>query len=398
MSAKPVHTLTRLAVVTETWRPEVNGVAHTIGHLVDGLRARGDYHIELVRPRQQRSEQPQTLPGFSECLVGGLTLPFYREVRLGLPQYRTLKQRWSRQRPDMAQIVTEGPLGFAALRAARSLGIPLISDFHTHFDQYSRYYHARLLFRLAQRYLRHLHNHTLLTLVPTRELKQQLADKGYERLAILARGVDTALFNPARRDPELRRRLGVQPEQLLVALVTRLAQEKNLDLAFDAFRALQRQTPDARFLLVGDGPERKRLEKQHLDCLFAGMQTGERLAAHYASADLFLYPSTSETFGNVVLEAMACGLPVVSYDYAAAHEYIRHGVNGMTAPLDDHAAFIAASVVLGQDAALRARLGQAASQTTRRIGWGQVVEQLHTIIQSILHEESHENPASAQRT
>lgn len=390
-----IHRTTRLAVVTETWPPEVNGVANTIYRLVEGLRAHGGYHIQLVRPRQNPRERATLTEGFQEYLVNGLTLPFYREVRLGFPQYNALKRQWKKQRPDIVQIVTEGPLGYSAMKAAKKLGIPVISDFHTNFDQYSRYYRLSSFFNLAKRYLRHVHNQTLVTLVPTQELSQQLAASGYEKLDILARGIDAGLFNPQRRSERLRTQLGLRPDQLLVTLVTRMAQEKNLDLAFAAFRAIQQVVPDARFLLVGDGPERKRLQELHPDCLFAGMRRGEELAEHYASGDLFLYPSTSETFGNVIMEAMACGLPVVTFDYAAAREHIRSGDNGMAVLLDDNDAFIQASVALAQDAALRQRMGTAATLTAHDLSWEKVVRRLHDTIQTVLHEVSHETVASA---
>ncbi len=389
------HT-TRLAVVTETWPPEINGVAHTISHLVGGLCNLGHYQVELVRPRQPSDNTRQESARFKEYLVKGLTLPFYPQVRLGFPHYFRLKRHWADQRPDMVQIVTEGPLGYAALKAALALGIPVISDFHTHFDQYSQYYHLSGLFKLANRYLRHLHNQTHMTLVPTRQLQAQLSANGYDRVGLLERGIDEGRFSPQRRSSALREQLGVRPEQLLVALVSRMAQEKNLDLAFSAFRSIQQSIPDARFLLVGDGPERKRLQQLHPDCLFVGMQTGNALAEHYASSDLFIYPSTSETFGNVVLEAMACGLPVVTFDYAVAREYIRTGINGMAVPFADPTAFIQTSTTLAMDAPLRKRLGQAAYETTRTLGWDKVVRHLHDTIQTVLYEECpHETAAPA---
>ncbi|MFN7098337.1 MAG: glycosyltransferase, partial [Gammaproteobacteria bacterium] len=256
-----VHSTTHLAIVTETWPPEINGVAHTISRLVTGLRTRGGYHIQLVRPRQQVKEKPRREADFHEYLVNSISLPFYKEVRLGFPQYHTLKRLWKKQRPDLVQIVTEGPLGYSAMKAAQKLNIPVISDFHTNFDQYSRYYRLSGFFNLAKRYLRHVHNQTLVTLVPTHELQQQLSASGYTKLDVLDRGIDGDLFNPQRRSTALRERLGVKADQLLVTLVSRMAQEKNLDLAFTAFRAIQQHVPQAKFLLVGDGPERKRLQE-----------------------------------------------------------------------------------------------------------------------------------------
>jgi len=387
---------THLAVVTETWPPEINGVAHTISQLVKQLQARKDYRITLIRPRQSQAETALRTENFQELLVSGFRLPFYQQVRLGYPHYLGLKRAWQKTRPDLVQIVTEGPLGYAALKAALSLDIPVISDFHTHFDQYSHYYRLAKLNSLAERYLRSLHNQTLLTLVPTQELRRQLAAKGYQRLAVVERGIDKTLFNPQRRSDELRAQLGIHPEQLLVTLVSRMAQEKNLDLAFAAFRAIQNLMPDARFLVVGDGPDRARLQAQHPDCLFVGMQTKEALATHYASGDLFIYPSTSETFGNVVIEAMASGLPVVTFDYAAAHQHIRHQENGWSVLLHDKEAFIQAAVQLALDPQLRQRLGQQASLSTQHLSWQGVTNRLHQTIQTLLQELKHETASSIE--
>lgn len=389
---------THLAVVTETWPPEINGVAHTIHHLVHGLIARGDYRISLIRPQQTKAEVALHTESLQELLVRSFRLPFYQQVRLGYPQYLRLKQVWQVQRPDLVQIVTEGPLGYAALHAAKKLAIPVISDFHTHFDQYSSYYHFTKLASAAERYLRHLHNQTLLTLVPTQELYQQLQAKGYQRLVVIERGIDKDLFKPTRRSSSLRTQLGVRPEQLLVTLVSRMAQEKNLDLAFAAFRAIQHLVPEARFLVVGDGPERARLQALHPDCLFVGMQTGNSLAEHYASGDLFIYPSTSETFGNVVLEAMASGLPVVTFDYAAAHQHIRHQENGYSVPLKDTTAFIQAAVQLATNPSLRQQLGQQAYLTTQTLSWQRVADTLHQTIQTLVQEHPHETASSIECT
>lgn len=387
-----------LAVVTETWPPEINGVAHTINHLIQGLTARGDYRISLIRPQQTKAETALETETLQELLVHSFRLPFYQQVRLGYPHYLRLKRAWQADRPDLVQIVTEGPLGYAALCAARKLGIPVISDFHTHFDQYSRYYRLTKLTSLAEYYLRYLHNQTLLTLVPTQELCQQLKAKGYQRLAVVERGIDKALFSPTRRNSALRTQLGIRPDQLLVTLVSRMAQEKNLDLAFAAFRAIQQAVPDACFLVVGDGPERSRLQTLHPDCLFVGMQTGTTLAEYYASGDLFIYPSTSETFGNVVLEAMASGLPVVTFDYAAAHQHLRHQENGCSVPLHDSVAFIQTAVQLATNPSLRQHLGLQANLSTQNLSWQTVTAALHQTIQTLVQEHNHETASSIERT
>lgn len=382
---QPYNNAIRLAVITETWPPEVNGVANTAHKLVTGLLNKDHYHIQLVRPQQQTADTSQH-PALEEVLVSGLTLPFYKEVRLGFPHYFRLKKHWRQQRPDIVQIVTEGPLGYSAVKAAHALGIPVFSDFHTNFDQYSRYYRLSALFKLAKHYLRHLHNLTAVTLVPTQSMLRELKREGYKKLGILDRGVDTTLFTPAKRSTELREALGIRPEQLLVVLVTRLAKEKNLDLAFETFAAIKQVLPDAGFVIVGDGPERARLEAAHPDCLFAGMQRGEKLAGYFASGDLFLYPSTSETFGNVITEAMASGLPVVAFDYAAAEEHIRSEQNGIAIPLTDNQQFIQAGVRLAQDEQHRKHLGEQARLTAADLSWNRVIDRLDRTIQQLLDE------------
>ncbi|MBK8453448.1 MAG: glycosyltransferase family 1 protein [Thiofilum sp.] len=369
-----------LAVVTETWPPEINGVAHTIAQLVHRLHSEFGYCVQLIRPRQSQQDQASVRPDFSEHLVASWRLPFYPQVRLGAPAAYLLYRLWKQQRPDVVQIVTEGPLGYAALWIAQTLKIPVISDFHTHFDQYSDYYRLGIFKNLASRYLRSLHNQTLFTLVPTQSLCQYLSTKGYKNLALLARGIDADLFNPNQRSNALRQRLGVSNTDLLVVLVARLAHEKNLDLAFQAFQRLQHTQPNAQFLVVGDGPERSRLQKTYPFAHFAGMQTGVALAQHYASGDLFLYPSLSETFGNVITEAMASGLPVVAFNYAAAQEHIQHEVNGWVVPFGDHAAFIEQTLQAAQ-ASHRATIATHARATALTLDWYQVTEQLHQLLQ-----------------
>ncbi len=335
----------RITLVTETFPPEVNGVAMTWGRLVAGLRETGA-EVDVVRPRQVHEATDPVLPA-GEWVVPGMPIPFYRSLRVGLPVVGRLKQRWRETRPDVVHVATEGPLGCAALWAARQLGIPVTSSFHTNFHQYGAHYGIGLLRSLGLAWMRRFHNATRCTLVPTRQMQEELAAEGFERLGILSRGVDTALFGPSKRDQALRQSWGAGPDDLVAIYVGRMAAEKNIRLGVEAFEALRRQVPAARFVLVGDGPERKPIQAAHPDYHYAGMRRGEELAAHYASADLFLFPSVTETFGNVVTEAMASGLVVLGYDYAALREHGRDGENAYLVPFDDGAAFQARAAEIG---------------------------------------------------
>jgi glycosyltransferase involved in cell wall biosynthesis len=231
----------------------------------------------------------------------------------------------------VVQIATEGPLGWSALAAANKLRLPVASDFHTNFHSYSSHYGFGLLRRAIVAYLRKFHNKAAVTLVPTEGIRRELLGYGYENIEIIGRGVDTKLFHPGRRDPALRARWGANEDETVVLYVGRLAAEKNLALVFDAFDAMREAHPAIRLVLVGDGPERAVWQARRPDVVFCGTQVGGALAAHYASGDVFLFPSLTETWGNVTIEAMASGLAVVAYDCAAAEEVIRHGENGQGA-------------------------------------------------------------------
>jgi len=369
----------RIAVVTETYPPEVNGVAMTLGRLVNGLQVR-NHQVQLIRPRQHADDQPQPTATLSEHLQRGIALPRYEGLKMGLPAKAALTRLWTRQRPDVVQIATEGPLGWSALAAANKLRLPVASDFHTNFHSYSNHYGFGLLRRAIVAYLRKFHNKAAVTLVPTEGIRRELLAYGYENIEIIGRGVDTKLFHPGRRDPSLRARWGADENETVVLYVGRLAAEKNLALVFRAFDAMREAHPASRLVLVGDGPERASWQAKRPDALFCGTQIGEALAAHYASGDVFLFPSLTETWGNVTIEAMASGLAVVAYDCAAAEEVIRHGENGLKATPEDEAGFITQAVALAPSIALQRRLGTAAAARAAQLSWDAIIDSFERVL------------------
>ncbi len=348
----------RFTLVTETYPPEVNGVALTVHALERGLRALG-HEVDLVRPRQPGSSPENSA---EQLLTRSAPVPRYPGLRFGLPSGGRLTGHWRARRPDAVYVATEGPLGWSAVRTARRLGIPACTGFHTRFDDYVGRYAAEFLRPWVFAWLRRFHNSAQATLVPTLELAQFLRERGFRSVELLRRAVDTRLFDPARRDAALRGQWGLKDDDLAVIHVGRIAPEKNLALAVRAFRAIQRERPEARFVWVGDGPERESLARANPDFLFLGVQRGEALAQHFASGDLFLFPSRSETFGNVTLEAMASGLPVVAFDYGAAREHLRDGEHGAALALDDEDGFIAKARTIAVDPVLRGRMGAAARE------------------------------------
>jgi len=364
--------------------------------LVHGLAGRG-HRITIIRPRQ-RAEKGAAAPrvdgAVTQHLLPGLPIPGYPLLRFGLPAAGRLRRLWRQSRPDLVHIATEGPLGFSALNAARALAVPVTSSFHTNFHHYTHDYRFSWLFTLTARWLRWFHNRTLRTFAPTRELCDELAAGGYRNLRVLSRGVDSTLFSPAQRSAALRRDWGVQPEDPVVIHTGRLAREKNYGLIFRAFAALRAAHPRCRFVVVGDGPLRPALQAQNPHVLFTGFVDRETLARHYASGDIYLHASATETYGNVAAEALASGLAFAGYDYAAAHELVRPEENGLLVPLEDEAGFIAAAVRLATDPALAARLRAGAPAAVRARSWAAVVDQFDRDLAEALAEHP---PAHRER-
>lgn len=311
----------RLAIVTETYPPEVNGVALSLSRFVDGLLSL-NHDIQLIRPRQSVDTNLPNAEGIEEVLTQGFPIPNYPNLKLGLPAKRRLVAQWTARRPDLVHIVTEGPLGWSALEAARKLKIPVSSDFRTNFHSYSQHYGIGWLKRPIVGYLRKFHNKTALTLVPTERMRTELTSIGFKRVEVLSRGVDSACYDIRWRSNALRQSWGVDPEDFVLIHVGRIAAEKNLAMLVKVYKHLKMQDARVRLVMVGDGPEKNTFRAQVPDAIFVGVQTGQDLAASYASADLFVFPSKTETFGNVTLEAMSSGLPVVAFDYAAAAQYV----------------------------------------------------------------------------
>lgn len=377
----------RVAIVTETWPPEINGVALTVQALARGLRGLG-HAVEIIRPRPAQGLAAGESGEFDELWVAGAALPRYPGLRFGLPSQARLLRRWRETRPQVMYVATEGPLGHSALAAGRKLGIPACTGFHTRFDDFVGHYGCSWLTPLVFAGMRRFHNRAAATLVPTTELATHLGENGFRNVRLLRRAVDTGLFHPRWRDLGLRAQWGLEPGQLAVIHVGRLAAEKNLGLAIGAFRKIQALHPGSRLVVVGDGPERRRLAEANPDLIFAGLRHGEDLARHYASGDLFLFPSTTETFGNVTLEAMASGLPVVAFDYGAAREHIIDAQCGSRVPMADSAAFMQASIALAGDPQRRRQIGRAARARVAGLSPDAVSASFSDLLTSLNREEA----------
>lgn len=377
----------RIALVTETYPPDINGVAHTVSKIVDGLRERG-HDLMLVRPKHHLDPSPCADSNFREFLVRGAPIPMYKQLRMGLPAQGALQKLWLKQRPDLVHIATEGPLGWSAARAARKLKIPTSSDFRTNFHAYSQFYGFGWLKGAIVAYMRKFHNATHCTMVPTQGLMLELSRIGFDKLMVVPRGVDTEHFSPLYRSELLRQSWGAGPGTHVLLSVGRLAVEKNLDVVIRCYQSLRAQNLPVALVIVGDGPLRQALEKSCPDAIFVGQKTGRELAEHYASADLFIFPSLTETFGNVTIEAMASGLAVIAYDHAAAGQLIKHGQNGMLIAVKQEHDLSAAAAQVIQNKELATEIRIQARQTAVDHDWSSVVSRTEGIFRSLIGQQA----------
>lgn len=359
-----------IAVVTETHPPEVNGVAMTVGRLIEGLRGRG-HRVSVLRPRQSREDRG----GEGDLLLAGLPLPGYAGLRFGLPAGGALTRVWRARRPDVVHVVTEGPLGWSAVAAARKLGLPVTSGFHTNFDRYSVHYGLGWLRPAVEQRLRAFYASCDFVLAPTPAIAERLRAEGLgERMRVWARGVDRDLFDPARRDMAWRRAQGFDDGRPVVVSFGRLVMEKNLAAFADAIDLVEAAQGPAQVLVVGDGPARAWMEQRLPRAVFTGFLSGQDLAAAIAAGDILLNPSKTETFGNVTLEAMASGLAILAADAPNHRAILRDGRDGLLRPAGDAAACAAALAVLVGDREARTRLGRAARERALQFRWDDILD------------------------
>ncbi len=370
----------KIALVTETYWPDINGVAMTLHRLVTGLAGRG-HQVQLICPAQAQRDFSELPLGVYYCPIRGFPVPGYSQATFGPPSGGKLKQLWTMFKPDVIYVATEGPLGWSAVRMAKKIGLPVISGFHTNFQSYCHHYKIGFLSGLISRYLVAFHNDTLATIVPTDNQQTLLHRMGIANVTVMGRGVDTTLYSPTKRDWQLRRRWGAEKGDPVMIYVGRIAEEKNLAATMRAYEAMRVHNPRLKFVLVGDGPLREKLRAQHPELIMTGQLSGEDLASHYASADIFIFSSLTETFGNVVLEAMASGLGLLAYDYAAARLHVTSGHNGLLASFSHEEEFVVKAANLVKNELLLRKLRNNASLYAGQHGWDSIVDRFSEILQ-----------------
>lgn len=360
----------RIALFTGNYNYIVDGVSRTLHRVVEHLERHG--HRVLVVASGGRGA-PIPAPG--ECVPApSVPIPGRSEYRFSTRLGAAACTRLGAFGPQLVHVATPDLLGLAALRYARRCGLPVVATFHTNYGSYLRYYGAGWLAGALWAHLRRFYARCGLVLVPSRSMLEELRARGFAGdLRLWARGVDLDTFSPARRDPAWRRALGIGDQETVVAWVSRLVREKGLDEFAAACEELARRGLAHRRLIVGEGPEQARLAARLPDAIFTGHLEGEDLARAYASADVFCFPSETETFGNVTLEAMASGLPPVCADAPGSSFLIEDGATGFLAR---PAALAEPLARLVAEPALRARMGAAARARAEDFSWEAAMRQL----------------------
>jgi phosphatidylinositol alpha 1,6-mannosyltransferase len=357
----------RIALFSEVYWPMVSGVAVTLRRLTDSLTARGHevrvYSATYPLPPGGR-DRPEARRSAS------LPLFLYPDVQWAFPRFGGLLEDVGQFRPDVVHVATEFSMGLAGAKIARRLGRPLIASAHTNYEQYAGRYGMEWVLRPGWRYLRWFYGQADMVLCPSRFYQDYLEARGIGHTALWTRGVDTDTFSPRHRDESWRSTLGLAPHDLLVTYVGRIAREKNLDLLLAAWSALGPRRGNAQLALVGRGPLADPIRRRHIPGVHVmGLLEGSALSTAYASADIFAFPSTTETFGNVLLEAMASGLPSVAAGAGGVSEFARHGDNAwLVAPGSADALTAGLERLLG-DAPLRRRLTAGALRTAAERRW-----------------------------
>jgi len=327
--------LVRIALVSDTYTPQVNGVTTVVERIARVLRECG-HAVVVVAPRYPYDGAPPP----DELRIPSTAFPPYPAIRLSVPQFGTVSRYLDAFEPQVVHVATEGLLGLTGRRYATQRRIPLVTSYHTNFPQYARHYGAGIAEPLVWKWLRWFHRPAVLTQTPGEAVRHELVRRGIGNPVVWGRGVDTKHFHPGRRSAGWRRWLAGGDKTAIVLHVGRLAPEKNIDVLAEAWTIAREQIGQrATFVLAGEGPETRRLITRLPWVRQLGFLERDRLADVYASADICVLPSRTETCGLVALEAMASGLAVVAADAGGFRESIAHNLTGRLVAPDDVTGF-----------------------------------------------------------
>lgn len=370
----------RIALFTGAYNHIADGVSLTLNRLVDFLGKKG----AEVRVYAPTAPAPALVHAGTLVPVRSVKAPGRPDYRVSLGLSREAREDLTGFRPDVFHIATPDFLGLSALRTARKNGTTVVASYHTHFASYLDYYRLGIFEGSTWTYLRWFYNRCRHVYVPTPSMRDVLRMHGVQSdLRLWPRGVESQLFSPSRRSLSWRRSRQIPDDAVVVTFVSRLVAEKGLDVVADVIRGLEQNAVPHKAVIVGDGPERGALARALPHAVFEGHLRGTDLATAYASADVFLFPSETETFGNVTLEAMSSGLPAVVADATGSDALVTDGVTGFLAPPRDSSAFLDRVTRLVTDAGLRSRMGTAARSAAESYDWDRVLAQIESYYEEL---------------
>ncbi len=369
MELQSARSSPRVAYFAGTMRAGHDGVTSVLYQLITHLKRREIENV-FFSPIVSPGDQPTTIHQ-----VPSVMFPLYKDYRIALPGQKHFEERLREFKPDLLHINSPCSLGYAAIKYARKAEIPVVATYHTHFPSYARYYSARAFQALSWNYFRKIYNGCQRVYVPSQPILHELRDHGLRNLEFLPHGVDTDVFHPRFKNRDWRIRLGIDGKKVLL-FVGRLVWEKDLRTLADAYRLLERQRNDLAFVLVGDGPIREELQTLMPNAIFLGYQSGVDLSTAFASSDIFVFPSTTETFGNVTIEAMASGVPPICANEGGSGGLVQHGSTGLLAKPRDAFDFADGITLLADSQSTRDQIARQAFAFAQSQSWERIFDRL----------------------
>jgi phosphatidylinositol alpha 1,6-mannosyltransferase len=373
MTSLPANNPLRVALFTGNYNYIKDGVALTLNRLVRYLASQG-VEVLIFAPT---GPEP-AFASFGEVVsVPSFPIPFRREYRIATGFPAAARQRLQDFKPDLIHIAIPDILGFQALRYGNAKGIPVVASFHSRFDVYLGVYGLHFMVPLAHKYMRWFYQQCVQVYPPSQSMADVIAEKGYSNdIRVWSRGIDPAVFNPQNRDMVWRRSLGIADTAVVVNFTSRIVKEKNTGIFCDSLKRLKAKGIDFRVLVVGEGPEQAAMRDALPDAIFAGLLGGAELSRAYASSDIFFFPSASETFGNVTLEAAASGLPCVCANATGSNSIVLDGKTGFLIDPRLPQGFDMVLERLIMDKTLRATMSKAAVVQALTFGWDRIMADL----------------------
>ena len=366
----------KIAHFLGTMRPEHDGVTRVVYRLRELFDRSFAEHL-FISPIGSQTPQDdiRTVPS--------VPFPLSTQYRLAMVNQDSVQRVLGNDKPDIIHIHSPDPLGWAAMRYARHFGIPMVATYHTHFPSYAKYYHLEFAAPIGWQILRALYSSSQALIVPSQATLEELADHGFKNLIHIPHGVDSDSFSPANRSEAWRSSiLGDDPNRVIVSFVSRLVWEKNPMVLVKAWKQLNNKGR-AKLVIVGDGPARAKLEQLLPEAHFTGKLSGAPLFEAYASSDIFVFPSITETFGNVTVEAMASGLPAICAIAGGARDIVIPGKNGLLFDADKPIQLAQAIDELVTNPELRLQMSKAALESVKRFRWDTTVSAYERVYQDV---------------